>query len=319
MNIKEFKKICRIKNQIELKKLLKEILEKYYTTIVDEDGFLYVPSSNVDVMLTAHIDTVHKEECKKIMTIKREGKKALWSPQGIGGDDRCGVFMIMEILRTTDFRPSIVFCEDEEIGGVGSDKFANWLSKRDEALNIKYIIELDRRNGRDCVFYDCGNKEFKKYIEDVTGYAEAGGSFSDIGNISPVLDVASVNLSCGYYLEHTLNHYVVIKEMENTFEVTKKLLADADNVEKFDYQEEKYLGYWGSGYFGYSNNIYYNYREPEEDLTVVCAIVNGMEVMGEYSGSWYECVGQFLTDNPDVTYNQVTFVGSKYEYTGEVY
>lgn len=312
MNIETFKRICKVHNQYALKKVLKEMLKRYYSTVIDEDGFLYVPSVNVDVMLTAHMDTVHPNKCKKIVEVERDGKKALWSPQGIGGDDRCGVFMICELLKTTEFRPSIVFCEDEEIGGRGSDKFANWLKNHDECTNIKYIIELDRKNATDAVFYDCGNDEFKDYITKTIGYKEAIGSFSDIGNISPVLDVASVNLSCGYYKEHTLEHYVVVSEMEHTFEVLKYLLDDSVNVDKFDYQE---IEWYPSNYYGY--NYGYGYggglQQWAEEYMIV-AIKNGTQITEIYEGTYESCVGQFLMEHNDITYSEVYFVGDPYDY-----
>lgn len=312
MNLKLFEKVCKIHNQKALKIVLEKFLEEYYPKVYNEDGFLYVPSGNVDVMLTAHMDTVHDKKCKKICEVTREKKKALWSPQGIGGDDRCGVFMIMEILRNTSLRPSIVFCEDEEIGGVGSKKFGKWIEKTDLATNVKYIIELDRRNATDAVFYDCGNEEFIKYITTTTGYKEEVGTFSDIGNISPVLDVASVNLSCGYYKEHTLDHYVVPDEMEHTYFKTIVLLMDAKNVEKFDYQEvtytSKYGWGYGYGYYGGSKSWYY-------DDMIIAAMHNGKELLGRYYGaSDMECLAQFLVDNPDVCYNEVTYVGDAEEF-----
>lgn len=312
MNMKMFKKICR-KTQYELKGFLKKELSKFYETIINEDGFLYVPSGNVDVMLTAHMDTVHKDRCTMIQTVRREDKEALWSPQGIGGDDRCGVYMILNILKNTDLRPSIVFCEDEESGGIGSEKFATWLEKHDEATNVKYVIELDRRGSNDAVFYDCGNVDFQQYIEDITGYKEAFGSFSDIGNISPVLDVASVNLSCGYYKEHTLEHYVIPTEMENTIRATIKLLEDAGNVEKFDYQEVKYTSYYGSNYT--TRGLYSAYYDDSYYQQLIVAIKNGVEVRGQYNYvSQEECVGLFLMDNPDICYNDVIYIGTVNDY-----
>lgn len=324
MNLKSFEHICKIHNQLDLKKMLRKELEKYYTTIIEESGFLYVPSENVDIMLTAHMDTVHPKKCKKICKVKRDGKEALWSPQGIGGDDRCGVFMILEILRNTDLRPSIVFCEDEEIGGKGSIKFANWLSKKADTkeLNIKYIIELDRKNDNDAVFYDCGNEEFIKYITETTGYKKAEGSFSDIGNISPELDVASVNLSCGYYKEHTLEHYVIPEEMERTYQTTILLLTESVNVDKFDYQEIRYS--YGLNYnYGYGYNYGYNYfggakayYNDDDEIYYIVAVHNGMEVAEEYDAAVdeYDAILSFLMEHDDVCYGEIVYVGSKEEW-----
>lgn len=358
MNIQLFKEFCLIKDQLQLKRILKRMLKPYYSKIYDEDGFLYVPSENVNIMLTAHMDTIHPDQCVDIYDIYNTDvdvkapvqKAALWSPQGIGGDDRCGISIIFEILQTTDFRPSIVFCEDEEVGGKGSDKFATWLSLHtDMATDIKYIIEIDRRNATDAVFYDCGNEDFIKYIEGITEYKEADGTFSDIGNISPVLDVASVNLSCGYYHEHTLSHYVVPEEMEHTFEVVKRLLENAENVEKFAYEEIKYdyskyyrygYGGWGYGYgSGYDYDDYYDdyywrkYAGEQKRLEcaddkydgfpsekdpyymLVVAMKNGTTIRAYYSAMDYEqCVGEFLMDHPDLCYDNVLYVGDPEDY-----
>ena len=315
MNLKLFEKICKIHNQIDLKRELRKELDKYYETVIEEDGFLYAPSENVDIMLTAHMDTVHPKKCKKIVETVRNGKKAWWSPQGIGGDDRCGVFMILEILHNTDLRPAIVFCEDEEIGGKGSMKFANWLNKKADTreLNIKYVIELDRRNANDAVFYDCGNEEFIKYITETTGYKKAEGSFSDIGNISPELDVASVNLSCGYYLEHTLEHYVVLEEMERTLATTVALLVDSVYINKFDYQEISWNYNWKGYRFGYIDETRSYYMDDEQ---CIVAIHNGKEIMVTYGADENEDLAllDFLVYNGDVCYDEVVYVGSKYEY-----
>lgn len=310
MNIETFKKICKVHNQYALKGTLKKMLEKYYPEVISEDGFLYVRSQNVDVMLTAHMDTVHKEKCKKIVEIKKGEQKVLWSPQGIGGDDRCGIFMIVELLRSTNFRPAIVFCEDEEIGCIGAGKFAKWLSENADTkeLALKYIVELDRRNGNDAVFYDCGNEDFIDYITSTTGYVEARGSYSDICEISPELDIASVNLSCGYYKEHTLDHYVVVEEMEKTFLAVKTLLAGADKIEKFDYEDTfKYSNY---GYGGYG----YGYGYGLDDEYLIVAFKNGKEITGHYTGSADACLLSFLIDNPDICYGDIVYSGDPFEY-----
>lgn len=253
--MKNFKKICR-KDQMELKAWLEKLLKAKYKEVINGDGFLYA-KGKVPILLTAHMDTVHKETCRNIYVENRQGKTVLSSPQGIGGDDRCGVWMIYMILTRTKYRPSILFCEDEEIGGVGSDKFVKAKYKGDflvdDLQELKYLIELDRANDKDAVYYDCGNAEFMKYIEDTIGYTEAYGSFSDISHLSPACDVASVNLSCGYYKAHTLQEYVVFDEMYATYKAVKKLLSKANECEKFDYKE---VTYYSNNYFNYGYDYY---------------------------------------------------------------
>jgi putative aminopeptidase FrvX len=67
------------------------------------------------------------------------------SPYGIGGDDRAGVYMIMQILKAA--RCHVLFCEDEETGGNGAREF----TKSSIHPEIHYIVELDRRDTNDAV------------------------------------------------------------------------------------------------------------------------------------------------------------------------
>lgn len=274
--MKKFAKFVKME-QKSLKAKLRKVLKSYYRNVIDADGFLYAKGkSNCPILLTAHMDTVHEETVKTIESFTSVGGTVVSSPQGIGGDDRCGIWIIYKILTTTKYRPSILFCEDEEIGGVGSNKFAKTDYIKDFA-DLKYLVELDRANNNDAVYYNCGNEDFKVYIEKAIGYKEAYGSFSDIGHLSPACDRASVNLSCGYYKQHTLKEYVVLEEMENTLEKVKVLLADADNCPVYDYQEDRWDRYYRSGRYGYDYGYsgysswwdrYYDSAKCKEDKCV---------------------------------------------------
>ena len=255
-NFPEFVELCKPK-QMDLKKILEsKLLDVGYTDIVTGDGYVYAKGT-VPVLLTAHMDTVHKEPVKDFYEYFDEEKKQhiISSPQGIGGDDRCGVYMILELIKS--HKCSILFCEDEEVGGKGSEKFCK-TELINELKDLKYLIELDRKGKNDAVFYDCENDDFTKFIEDNTGYIDAFGSFSDISTLSPACKVASVNFSCGYYNAHTTSEYVIVEEMLNTIEVVKKLL-DVE-CEQFEYIEKIYSrGYgYGYGYSGYGYNGYYS-------------------------------------------------------------
>ena len=45
----------------------------------------------------------------------------MMSPQGIGGDDRAGVYMILRLIQ--DLHCHVLFCEAEETGGHGAKAF----------------------------------------------------------------------------------------------------------------------------------------------------------------------------------------------------
>ena len=183
--------------------------------MINEDGFLYAKGT-VPVLLVAHMDTVHKEQCKSIM----ESGGMITSSQGIGGDDRCGIFIIANIVK--DIKCSVLLCEDEECGGIGARKFTktNYITN----LDVNYMIEFDRKGKDDAVFYSCDNKDFTKFVTDGTGYKEATGSFSDISLLMPASKLCGVNLSCGYYSPHTIQEYVRYSEMMDTIDAAKNLI-----------------------------------------------------------------------------------------------
>lgn len=217
-------------------------------------------------MLVAHLDTVHRETPKNIWFSADYNR--VKADEGIGGDDRCGVFAIMHILKNTTLRPNVLFVEDEEIGGIGSNKFIKHYNKTN--LDLDYIIEIDRRGSVDSVYYDLDNKDFFNYI-DGFGFDKSFGSFTDICTLCPHLGVAGVNLSSGYYHHHTKDEYVVISEMMATRDKIVKILKtykDKDFRNKFEWKERKYTYYGGYSknktyyspyYYDYGADYYDNY------------------------------------------------------------
>lgn len=306
-----FLNVCRL-TEMELKKYLHARLKEFFNpeTIVNDEGFLYV-KGNLPVLVTAHMDTVHVKQCKKFYVRKENKQHIVTSPNGIGGDDRCGIHMILKLLEK-GYRPYVLFCEQEEIGGVGSNLFCQERNLIREIMECKYLIELDRTNGNDAVFYDCENPDFTDYICKTTGYKEAFGSFSDISHLSPACKVASVNLSCGYYKAHTTNEYVNIEEMNHTIEVVEKLFSDIENVEQFEYIERyeyfnRYSLFNGnSRYSSYGIDDFEYYDELEEQEWMFVFLDMGKEICKSYEGrSYYECLGQLMFDYGDLTYNKI--------------
>ena len=304
-NIKAFNKICKM-SQKNLKASLKDkLVNAGYENVISEDGFIYA-KGDVPILLTAHMDTVHKRQCTSIEIESGEDYTILSSVDGIGGDDRCGIYIILQVIK--EYKPSILFCEDEEIGGIGSRKFCK-TEYIEELKELKYLIELDRASSDDAVFYDCDNEDFTDYILENTKYKKAIGSFSDISELSPVCKVASVNLSCGYYKAHTTDEFVVFEEMEHTVDVVKDLLSKAKECEMFEYIEAEN---WRKFLFnGYSNNYFSSRYSYFDDTTEVHLYItykdkDGKEGIGSASGnSEEEAWGNFFIKNSDICYGDV--------------
>lgn len=242
--IEKFKGLCNME-QKDLKAKLRNILgTEGYKEVKNEDGFLYA-KGEVPVLLIAHMDTVHKILPTFFSLACSNGKTVLSSPFGIGGDDRCGVYMILEIIR--ELKCSVLFCEDEEKGCVGARKFAD--TDYVKNLDVNYIIEFDRRGKNDAVFYRCGNEEFEAFVT-AEFFETDFGSCSDISHVAPAAGIAAVNLSCGYYNEHTKGEYVVFEEMETVIEEAKKLIQ-TEVEEPFEYIAKKSAWdySWGHGWY----------------------------------------------------------------------
>lgn len=227
-----------------------EILGKMYegNALVSTGAFILVEGESL-IMLVAHLDTVHKMPVKEIC--ETADGNILMSPQGIGGDDRCGVYALVNCYKMALKKPWLLFTCDEEIGGIGAQAFADaYLNGElpEKLCDLKIIIEVDRRGQNDAVYYDCYNPDFENYIAS-KGFEMQYGSFSDISIIAPALGVAAVNLSSGYYNAHTQHEYINRKQINATIQKVNEILQEAEesNFPKFEYVD-RFSSY------GYSSN-----------------------------------------------------------------
>ena len=298
MDTKKFENICRM-SQPQLKQYVTKQLALTHDIVLSDDGFVYA-KGNFPVLLVAHMDTVHKKLPHAI--VHNSKTQSISSPNGIGGDDRCGIYMILEIIKK--FNCSVLFTEDEEIGGIGADKFA--VTELAKGLEFNYMIEFDRANSNDAVFYDCDNPEFTEFITR-DFYKESWGTFSDISVIAPVIGCAAVNLSCGYYKAHTTNEYVVLPEMEKSIEEACKILERTTEDDKFEYIQAAYYGYY-SKYYGY------------EDDDIIYWMIEYTDATGKVQ--WFEtkactkaeAIGKFCMVHTDRTFDDIVDICSFEDY-----
>jgi hypothetical protein len=280
-------------SQPQLKQYVIKQLALTHDIVVSDDGFVYA-KGNFPVLLVAHMDTVHKNLPNTI--VHNPKTQSISSPNGIGGDDRCGIYMVLEIIKK--FNCSVLFTEDEEIGGIGADKFA--LTELAKGLEFNYMIEFDRANSKDAVFYECDNPKFTEFITR-DFYKEAWGTFSDISVIAPVVGCAAVNLSCGYYKAHTTDEYVVLPEMEKSIEEACKILERTTEEDKFEYIEAEYYGYYNR----YKN--YYGYSSSYTKYWVIEYVDNKGKTQWFEAEAWTEAeaIGIFCMENTDRTFADI--------------
>lgn len=295
MNREQFKAICR-KSQNELKSYVVTKLKKKYDDIYVHKDFVYAKGT-VPICLVAHLDTVHTELPQVIV----EEADKMSSPQGIGGDDRCGVYAILQIIQKHNC--SVIFCCDEEIGGVGANVFSQ--SSLAKQAEFQYMIELDRKGKTDAVFYDCDNPKFTDFITDFGPWTENFGSFSDISYLAPAIGCAAVNLSVGYYNQHTAKEYVVPSEVDYCIDSVCRLIeatTDADTFEYIEAEIEPY--YYGYKNYGYNSSRYY--YDDEDTYLIQWEDDEGKMHYEELEArSQLEAVGKFVVSHEDVPFRKV--------------
>lgn len=189
------------------------------------NDFVYA-TGEIPVLMVAHLDTVLPQPPEQLYV--SPNRRVWMNPStGIGADDRAGVYAIMKILKSGR-RPSVLFTTGEESGGLGAMAFVKEFAE--PPVPTKYVIEIDRRGRGQAVYYDCGNTKFEQYITEA-GFVTHQGVFSDISFICPDWNVAGVNVSAGYYDEHTTAEQLNVDDLFYTIECVEKLLDKAEEVE----------------------------------------------------------------------------------------
>lgn len=229
MNLKLIKKLCSLRESKLEKVLLKYLYSKRYKIMYEPDMYI-MAEGNLPICLIAHMDTVFRFLPEEFFYDQQ--KKVLWSPGGTGFDDRAGIYAILEILEA-GYRPSIIFTNKEESGGVGAK---NLIQKYPDCFfeDCRALIELDRANKKDAVFYDCDNEDFIDFITGF-GFELEWGTFSDISIIAPAWGMAAVNLSIGYEDEHTASERLRCDWCDATIKKVKKILDVSEKMKSYAY------------------------------------------------------------------------------------
>ncbi|MEA3458607.1 MAG: hypothetical protein U9R21_08020 [Candidatus Thermoplasmatota archaeon] len=155
------------------------------------------------------------------------------SNTGLGADDRAGVFAIRKMLETHSGEFMLLFPDKEEVGLVGSKKFAKskGFSKMDDLASM--FISIDRRRetsgDKSLATYGCNNEALNKWVSTLTSRKVLKGSSTDCRalSIGSKHDVPCFNLSCGYTGEHTRQETLRFDELQETIKDLKLILEDA--------------------------------------------------------------------------------------------
>lgn len=182
-------------------------------------------ADKVRPIYVAHLDQVHDYAPFMRLHIKGDVLSAAdgnGEQCGVGGDDKCGIYLALEMLhRLPDV--SAVFVRDEEVGCIGSGLVP--LSWFDRAA---FVLQADRNNRTFDVIRKTNGLRIASddFFERVLnlpacdGHDEATGSITDVGELARRgLDVSMVNISSGYHDPHQRTETVRLSELATACDV----------------------------------------------------------------------------------------------------
>lgn len=202
-----------------------------YPTVRGE-AYVYAPGDS-PILLVAHVDTVHRRTPTAKQLHYDPAAQVLWSPVGLGADDRAGVYAIHEII-ASGRRPHVLITDEEETGGHGASEAAYSL----ECPDVRCMVEIDRAGPDDFVMYDNDSNPMRRYCERF-GWRESRGTFTDISILMEPWNLSGANVSCGYYNQHTVGEYLRLDQLRTTIERVQDMV-DNPPRKRLRFVEEKW-------------------------------------------------------------------------------
>jgi hypothetical protein len=205
----------------------------------------------------AHTDTVHNIDTINVreenlrnaqdqlkLSLKAYNDQGL--PTGIGGDDKCGVFACLTLLKELPYLKAAFFVS-EETGCHGSKKADPEFFK-----NVGYGIQFDAPENwmitEQCygnVLFDRNSVFFEKCDKVLTEGMNNDDMrymihpYTDVYALRNLFDFSCINFSIGYYDYHTPQEYVVIEDVFNGIEMGRKMIESLGYIKHTKKQEMK--------------------------------------------------------------------------------
>jgi len=212
------------------------LYSKDYDFYLDDMSNIYITKGKTEFYpcFVAHLDTVHhmsnilvKEE--KHPNDHGEYKDALKAytpfsnqPTGIGGDDKCGIFVCLQLLEKLD-NVKVAFFVSEEIGCIGSSVADDFFFE-----DVGYVVQFDAPSNFMVSEFCSGVQLFKRDSEFFGRIAPVltetfnpnhqlqRHPYTDVKALKQLFPhISMINLSCGYHNYHTPNEYIILEEVEN--------------------------------------------------------------------------------------------------------
>ena len=261
-----------------------------YNYIVDAMGNIYVTKGVAKSypLVMAHTDTVHPITEMVVREVnekdtKGEFKMALKAftqegdmPCGIGGDDKAGVFICLQLLEMVD-NIKVYLPVQEETGCYGSqfavDKHKGFFT------DVSYSLMFDSPQNDSMSktlmgtnLYDESSvffQESKDFIIEHGINKWQDHPYTDSMVLRRAFGFQTLNLAAGYYNYHSKNEYVIVDDVQNSIDLGFKIIS---NLSEKNYTAE-YVANWVSE----PVDIFYDEGDDlEDDLEFVRAVDRSM-------------------------------------------
>jgi tripeptide aminopeptidase len=270
MHIDFLKSVLEIPTIYRREELIREFIitfgkNKKIKTKVDSVGNVYLIKGKLNKnkyypCVISHMDTVHYDQKKLIdkqikLKIKEDnisGKTILSAENpitkvpskiktGIGGDDKCGVAICLDLISKTK---NIIGCffVQEEIGCFGSKNCEIEIFKQ-----VGYVISFDAPTNNWISYVSNNtqlfNQEFYNQISmilhknNITKIND-NDPFTDIFILKRQLNVNTINIFAGYYNWHSKNEFVIFEDVIKARNIGLSMLKKLKNkIYPFQYNE----------------------------------------------------------------------------------
>ena len=211
------------------------LTQKQLSHHIDNVGNVYVTKGELHngeryPCVSAHIDTVHEPEevqvvldQERLIALDSKGRQT-----GLGGDDKSGVYICLELLDRLPLL-KVAFFVSEEIGCQGSRK-----SDRKFFRDVGYVMQFDSPCD-DIMTYTCdGTQLFPDHGEfhdlmlpivkahGVTNWQHH--PYTDVSVLKRLFDFPCLNLPAGYFRMHSPQEYVLPAVVDNSIRLGLSLI-----------------------------------------------------------------------------------------------
>ena len=239
--MKLLQQLYRISSKSGMEDMIKSFILDYLSDVdmvikTDDVGNLFITKGLVESYpcVAAHLDEIHSP-CQREVVVDEDviyTVDRLWNRVGCGADDKNGLWIIMNLLKTEPVLKAALFVQEERDGELVGCRGARAcdLSFFDD---VRYVIECDRKGSSDAVSIGKGetllcNPDFiPQSILQKYGYEMVKGGKTDVVELKMRgLDIPVCNVSCGYYEAHKNSEYTKFSELHNCLLFVQEIIQN---------------------------------------------------------------------------------------------